>query len=331
MENIKEIEIKHIKDLIPKILYNKLVVNNFLTVNDVLNCNEDFFSKHRYVGIKVVAQFAQLKNDIKINPEKYTNEFEKNRIKIIPIHFDTSNHSENFILTFEQIVEDFLNIIENFNSKTTFEREKNKRNVSIIRKSYGFKSVKYSRDRIATRHRIKPERVRQVVESEFKENIITLIKGEVLNEWKCSCNPEALIGINSFFKELAGKSVVNLEQIKDLISDFGILDWLPRQNYLESLLNVLGYKELKTSRYYYLRNNHIYANEGIDKDIFPEVACLVISFLQKNVIPVPFDDIVIEVLEKIDCESDDLIRLVCESVIEIEKVGTDSYQIKFEY
>lgn len=327
MIELKEIEIKYIESLIPCILFKKFSKLNISKIEEILSISVDTFQKNSYIGKSVVKQFVDLCELINNEPEKIYRLYNLNRSKILPINY---SEDTNLIILFKIIIEDFLKIIETYNYKTVSAQKRQLRNIDIIRKYYGINSQKYDRYKIAKRYRINIERVRQIIVLDFIPEIKNLINGIYLEDWKCECRKEVIELIQSYKKDLAGTSVLSEFKLSEWLKDYGndINDEL--KNYFIILLNAWGYEQLPLSRYYLLRNNVFYADERVDKNLFLKIGTKIVNYLRKNVIPVSFDDIMIEVLDEYDVE-DDFIRMVCEIIDEIEKNDKEEFQIKFEY
>lgn len=327
MNEIKDIEIKYIKSLIPNILLKKLEKFGFLKIDDILKIELEEFQNLPSIGKTVVEQLGELRKIIIDEPEKVIEIINLNKPKFLPIEY-----SENigFLELFISIIEDYISIIEDFNHKTTKARQRHLRNIDVIRKYYGLKSKKYDRDKIATRHRINKERVRQIILFHFIPEIRDLLNGEFLDGWKCGCRDEAVELIKSYKKDLAGSPILSDYKLNLWLKDYGIEKSETDNNYFSILLNAWGYDQLALSRHYMLRNNVFYADESVNKELFLDLGTKIISLLRDKVIPVSFDDIVIEVLEEFDVE-DDFIKLTCNVIYDIEKIDADHYQMRFEY
>jgi len=327
MNDIKDIEIKYIESLIPKILFKKFEKFGFINIDDILKIKIKDFQKLPSIGKTVVEQLDELRRLIINEPEKVIEVFNKTKPKFLPIEY-----SENigFLELFTTIIEDYISIIENFNHKTTKARQRYLRNIDVIRKYYGLNSKKYDRDKIATRYRINRERVRQIILFHFIPEIRDLLNGESLKGWKCECRDEAVELIKSYKKDLAGYPILSDYKLNLWLKEYGIEKSENDNNYFSILLNAWGYEQLGLARHYMLRNNIFYADESVNKDLFLELSTKIVIFLREKVIPVSFDDIVIEILEEFDVE-DDFIKLTCDVIYDIEKIDTDHYQIRFEY
>ena len=326
MNEIRDIEIKYIESLIPNILLKKLERFEFHKVDDIFNISLEEFQKLPTIGKTVVAQLNNLRNLIEKEPEKVIEEYNSSKPKLLPFEY---SDNLNVLELFVSLIEDYLSVKKAYNFKTTKAKQRHLRDIDVIRKYYGLNSKKYDRDKIATRHRIKTERVRQIILFDFIPEIIELINGEFLSQWKCKCRDEAIELIQSYKKDLAGSPILSDFKLSLWLKDYGIEKSGNVNNYFSILLNTWGYEQLALSRHYMLRNNIFYADDSVEKELFLNLSTKVLIFIREKVIPVSFDDIVIEVLEEFDVE-DDFIRLTCEIIYDIEKIDIDYYQIRFE-
>lgn len=327
METIKDYRLEYLDDIIPNILMNKFIENNIITVDDLLNTSIEDFKNKPYIGKKVIEHFDSLKNKISISPEEITEIYTKKAPLKIPSIFE---ENKNILELFELVIDEFFERGTTYNYKTTKAKEINKRYIDIFKKYYGLNSKKFEREKIAKRYRMNRERVRQITIQVLKE-IKNLINGEKNNNFNCEIRLEVIEIIQSFKKDLAGISIISEHFVFEWLEEYGIsITNEKHNNYLHLLLNLWGYDSLKTSRHYYLQNKLFFVDGSVNKELFLNLSNHIIVFLKKSVIPVSFDDIVIDILEEYDAE-DDFILLVCNSLYEVENKGNDYYQIRFEF
>src|ERR1035437_5925697 len=327
MDDLDSLELKYLRELIPDILFNKIVKLNLTTIGDIRTISVEDFRKYRSVGVAVETYLIDFQNLTKNKPEQILVIYNQNYPKSLPSNF---LEETNFLHLFKSIIEELLGIIETYRFKTTSSKARHLRNIDMIRKTFGLNSKIYDYDKIATRHRINRERVRQIIQIEFIPEIKKLINGEALVNWNCSIRPEVVELIQSYKKDLAGLPILNEYKIELWLKEYGIeLSDSDIKNYFTILLSSWGYEKIGLSRHYLLRNNIFYADESINQTIFLEISTKIVTFLREKVVPTSFDDIVIEVLEESSVE-DDFIRLVCDVNFDIEKSSEGYYQIKFE-
>ncbi len=322
------IKIESVNIIIPTKLLNKFIQNDILTLGDVEKLTSSEFSKLPSVGAKMISLFEDLKNDINSDPERFINEYEKSQPKILPFTLEIDLSNQNFLLLFTHIIEDFFALKANFSFKTTKSKELNQKYCNITRKVFGLNSKKYPRVKMASRYKFETERVRQILVN-FQEEVKEILNGKFIKKWNCTTNVEAISIIKSFQKELSGFSVINRENLEMLLNEYGIksLDDYSK-NYLDCLLKVWGFNEFESNRRFVLKNNSFYFNNAIDKDLFFDVANLIVKYLQAEVIPVSFDDIAIAVLDNFEVE-DDFIKVACNNIIEVEALSDSKFQISF--
>lgn len=327
MSEIKDIELKYIKEIIPNILYIKLERYNIKTIDDIESLENNEFRKLPYIGKRVDNLFSEFKTFIQNNTEEIKSIYRKNVPKSIPISF---TEELNILQLIESIIEDFLLVIQDFDYISIKAKERNIRNVDVLRKCFGLKSTIYERNKIAKRHRLNRERVRQI-EEKFILQLQQLINGEFIDYWNCKCKNESIVLIQSFQKEIVNKPIISEFILSKIFKDYGIEEYfINNKNYFFLLLKVWGYENVGLSRYYNLRKNNLFVDASVEKELFLNIASKIISFLEKKVIPVSFDHIAIEVLDEYEQE-DDFIKLTCDVLQEIEKLENEYYQIKFEY
>jgi hypothetical protein len=327
MPELINIELIYIREIIPEKLYSKFERNNILKVEDVINLDPDDFRKFRSVGVAVEKLFSELKNRIIEDPDLILQLYRQNSPKNLPFE---SEEMLDIIRMFENIVENYLFIVETSKYKTPKEYKRNSRDIDIIRKCFGLKSVIYQKEKIGKRHRLDPERIRQISE-EFISDIKNLVNGKSLDDKKCSCKSEAVSLMKSFTNELSGEILFNERTLIRIFKDKGIdVSYYSKKNYVLLLLKVLGYEQVPVARYQYLKKNLIFSNGSVENELVLNTADTIVRFLKKRVIPSSLDDIIIEVRNKYDL-SDDFIRSVCEMINEIEKTESNNYQMSFEF
>jgi len=327
MIEIDEIEITYLKDLIPNILYNKLIELKLTSIGQIRSISMEDFKKYRSVGKTTVNNLIELNNLIENNKDLLLSTYHQNCIKLLPFNYQEDT---NLLVLIQSFLEDFLATIAGTNFKTTSAKIRYLRNIDVIRKHFGLKSRKYENDKIGIRHRIDRERVRQIIQEDFIPDIQKLLNGVFLKDWNCTCRPEVVSLIQSFKKDIAGYSILSEFKIASWLKEYGLELYDGEfKNYLLVILNAWGFEKIPLSRHYLLQGNEFFADERVDKTNFLNVSTKIFLFLRKKVIPVPFDDIVIEILEEYNVE-DDFIKLVCEVNYDIEELENGYYQIRFE-
>lgn len=308
-------------------LYSKFEQNNIKTVGDVKKIELNAFQKFPYVGKKVCELFLVFKEKIETSPEEIIDIYKSTLPKELPINY---SEESSFIVIFSSIILDYLKITKDFNHKSKKAKEKQLRNVDIIQKYFGINSKIYTREQIGVRHRINSERVRQIIVDIFYRDISSLLNDEFLESWNLRINKNALELLHSFKKDIAGTYALNEKDISNWLKEYGINEELnSKREFFDLLFKIWGYNKVKTSRHHYLRNNQIYLSNSIDSELFLNVSTKIYTFLEKRVIPTTLEDIIIEVLEEFDV-SDEFIQLCCDTIYEIEKTDTLTYQMKFE-
>lgn len=324
---LNSIALSTISEIIPNKLYSKFGQNNIKTIGDVKITELSAFQKFPYVGKKVCELFLEFKEKIESSPEEIIEIYNSTLPKELPINY---SEESSFIVIFSSIILDYLKITKDFNHKSEKAKERQFRNIDVIQKYFGINSRKYTREQIGLRHRINRERVRQIIVDEFYKDISSLLNGEFLESWNLSINKNALELLHSFKKDIAGTYALNEKDISNWLKDYGINEELDsNREFFELLFKIWGYNKVGTSRHHYLRNNQIYLSNSVDSELFLNVSTKIYTFLEQRVIPTTLEDIIIEVLEEFDV-SDEFIQLCCETVYEIEKTDTLTYQLKFE-
>jgi hypothetical protein len=327
MIELDAIELFYLKELIPNILYNKLTELELITINEIRSISIEDFQKHRSVGKTTVNNLLKFKDLIENNKDLLLSTYNKNCIKLLPINYQEDTNLLNLI---QSLLEDFLTIIAASSFKTSSAKIRYLRNIDVVRKHYGLKSKKYENDKIATRHRINRERVRQIIDDDFIPDIQKLLNGLYLKNLNCKCRLEVVDLIQSFKKDIAGFSILSEYKISSWLKDYGLeLNDSDYKTYLIVILNAWGFEKIPLSRHYLLQGNEFYADKRVAKATFLDVSTKIFLFLRKKVIPVSFDDIVIEALEEYNVE-DDFIRLICDINYDIEQLENAYYQIRFE-
>jgi hypothetical protein len=329
MKNLElnSITLSTISEIIPNKLYSKFEQNNIKTVGDVEITDLSTFQKLPYVGKKVCELFLEFKEKIENSLEEIIEIYNSKLPKEIPI---TYSEESSFIAIFSSIILDYLKLTKEFNHKSEKAKERQLRNIDVIQKYFGINSRKYTREQIGLRHRINRERVRQIIVDVFFKDISSLLNGEFLESWNLSINKNALELLHSFKKDIAGTYALNEKDISNWLKDYGINEELDsKREFFELLFKIWGYNKVGTSRHHYLRNNQIYLSNSVDSELFLNVSTKIYTFLEQRVIPTTLEDIIIEVLEEFDV-SDEFIQLCCNTVCEIEKTDTLTYQLKFE-
>ncbi|MBY0067840.1 MULTISPECIES: hypothetical protein [Empedobacter] len=324
---LNSIALYNISEIIPNMLYSKFEQNNIKTVGDVKKIELNAFQKFPYVGKKVCELFLVFKEKIETSPEEIIDIYKSTLPKELPINY---SEESSFIVIFSSIILDYLKITKDFNHKSKKAKEKQLRNVDIIQKYFGINSKIYTREQIGVRHRINSERVRQIIVDIFYRDISSLLNDEFLESWNLRINKNALELLHSFKKDIAGTYALNEKDISNWLKEYGINEELnSKREFFDLLFKIWGYNKVKTSRHHYLRNNQIYLSNSIDSELFLNVSTKIYTFLEKRVIPTTLEDIIIEVLEEFDV-SDEFIQLCCDTIYEIEKTDTLTYQMKFE-
>lgn len=324
---LNSIALSTISEIIPNKLYSKFEQNNIKTIGDVKITELSAFQKFPYVGKKVCELFSEFKEKIESSPEEIIEIYNSTLPKELPINY---SEESSFIVIFSSIILDYLKITKDFNHKSEKAKERQFRNIDVIQKYFGINSRKYTREQISLRHRINRERVRQIIVDEFYKDISSLLNGEFLESWNLSINKNALELLHSFKKDIVGTYALNEKDISNWLKDYGINEELDsNREFFELLFKIWGYNKVGTSRHHYLRNNQIYLSNSVDSELFLNVSTKIYTFLEQRVIPTTLEDIIIEVLEEFDV-SDEFIQLCCETVYEIEKTDTLTYQLKFE-
>jgi hypothetical protein len=327
MNEIDAIELTYLKELIPNILYNKLIELKLTTIGQIRSISIEDFQKHRSVGKATINNLLEFKDLIENNNELLLQTYNHNCLKLLPINYQEDT---NLLILIQSLLEDFLATIAETNFKTSNAKVRYLRNIDVIRKHYGLRSKKYENDKIAIRHRINRERVRQIIQVDFIPDLQKLLNGVLLEDWNCTCRPEVVNLIQSFKKDIAGFSILSEFNIGSWLKEYGLeLNDNDFKSYLLVILNAWGFEKIPLSRHYLLQGNEFYADERLDKNTFLNVSTKVFLFLRRKVIPVPFDDIVIEVLEEHNVE-DDFIKLICDINYDIEQLENGYYQIRFE-
>jgi hypothetical protein len=308
-------------------LYSKFEHNNIKTIGDVKKTELNAFQKFPYVGKKACELFLVFKEKIETSPEEIIEIYKSTLPKELPINY---SEESSFIVIFSSIILDYLKITTDFNHKSKIAKEKQLRNVDIIQKYFGINSKIYTREQIGVRYRINPERVRQIIVDVFYRDISSLLNGEFLESWNLGINKNALELLHSFKKDIAGTYALNDKDVSNWLKEYGINEELnSKREFFDLLFKIWGYNKVRTSRHHYLRNNQIYLSNSIDSEPFLDVSTKIYTFLEKRVIPITLEDIIIEVLEEFDV-SDEFIQLCCDTIYEIEKIDALTYQIKFE-
>jgi len=327
MPEIHEIELKYIRDLIPEKLYSKLEEHDVITVGDVINLEAEDFRRFPYVGVKYETMFNTLKALINARQDEIWTLYRANGPQLLPFVYPDD---PNIIDVFEGIVEDYLDIVSRRKYKTRKEDERKKRNVKIIRMSFGLRTNIYQREKVAIRFRLDVERIRQICH-DFLFDIRSLIEGNSIQEYECSCRQEAVGLLRQFTDLFIFEQVVSEERILQILK---LIDpnhqHSRKRNYLFLLLKAMGYDQIPATRYHLLRNNLLFSKDQFDYNLFLAAAVSVLKYLRKIVVPCPFDDLAIELLKQYDI-SDEMIDIICKTLIEIEKTDHDWYQVRFEY
>lgn len=325
--SIESIELKNIQGIIPNKLISKFKQNNIYTIGDVLDVSKENFEKFPYVGKKVSEEFLNFKEEIQKYPEKFIKTNFQNQPKIIPFQY---NKDLLFLEYLKQLIEDFFEVINKFPHQSKSAEKRFSRDIDIIRKFYGFGSKQYEIDKIAIRHKINKERVRQIIVLDFQEDLKTLLNGDYLEKWKVSVRDEVIEVIDSFKIEIAGKSVWNKSQLTEILKDYGYDN---HKGEIEELFNLLmnlwGYNMAHLSRYYHLQENTIYLDDSINSELFLNVCTKIYKYLKEKIIITPVEDIIIAVLEEFDVD-DEFIIQCCESLNEIENPKPEHYKVRFD-
>lgn len=324
---LNSIALSTISEIIPNKLYSKFEQNNVKTIGDVKITELSAFQKFPYVGKKVCELFLEFKEKIESSPEEIIEIYNSTLPIELPINY---SEESSFIAIFSSIILDYLKITKDFNHKSEKAKERQLRNIDVIQKYFGINSRKYTREQIGLRHRINRERVRQIIVDVFYKDISSLLNGEFLESWNLSINKNALELLHSFKKDIAGTYALNEKDISNWLKDYGINEELDSsREFFELLFKIWGFNKVGTSRHHYLRNNQIYLSNSVDSELFLNVSTKIYTFLEQRVIPTTLEDIIIEVLEEFNV-SDEFIQLCCDTVFEIEKTDTLTYQLKFE-
>lgn len=327
MPEYGDIRLIYIRELIPAKLFSKLQNNHVLTVQGIIDLESDVFRSFRSVGETIHRLFEELKRKIIEDPDEILECYQKNCIKELPLNLIGYSDA---VQVFEAVIEDYLKIAETRQYKTPKETERTLRNIDIFRKSYGLQSNTYDKESIGRRYRLDPERIRQISE-EFIEEIRGLLHGRHIRDKGCFCKPEVLILFNSFTVGIAGQSLISEKMLKNMLrGQYSEPLYNQKRNYIHLLLRVLGYEQILTARYIYLRNDHFFSDGSVPNELFLNVADTIIRFLRKKVIPYSLDDIIIEIRNNYDI-SDAMIKSICEMISQVERVDLNIYQIKFEF
>ncbi len=324
---LKTVKLRNIQDLIPSKLYLKFEKNGIKTIQDFLEITLLEFQKFHYVGEKVSTQFVDFKNLVESNPTKILELNKSNQPKFLPLEY---SEKSSFLEIFSLIILDYLDIMQNFNYKTTKLKERQTRNRKIIQKYFGINSDKYTLDKIGIRHKINRERARQIVHTEFLEKISALMNGNYLESLDVGIKPQALDLIDSYKKDIVGNSAINEIFILKWLTDYGLNEeFETKRQYLDILLKIWGYDITANSKYHFLKNNVIYLSKSLNSELFLEISSTIYKFLEKKVIPVSIEDIIIEVFEKFDVE-EELIVTCCNSISEIVRYENFKYALRFD-
>jgi predicted Zn-ribbon and HTH transcriptional regulator len=325
---IEEIKISEVEELIPNLLRNKLEVNNSVYVTEVKQIEIEDFKKLPGVGKKCTDQLSEFIKIIDEEPEKIIDLYQSKIPKVLGMKV---SESASFVEAFETLLEEFFEVVIKKEPAESIRNKKDIRNIDVLRKFYGLRSNIYERDKIGLRHRINKERVRQIATGNLVNDLKSLLNGEYSIDWNCSFNQELTEIITSYKKDLAGHPILNEVKLEAWLSDNGLDgENIITNNYFKFLLFIWGFSPMNKSRYYFMRQNVFYHDESINSDLFQNIGTRVYKFLLSKVIPIPFDDIVMDVLEEFDVE-DEIILLACNEVTEIEKTEDGYYQINFSF
>jgi hypothetical protein len=211
--------------------------------------------------------------------------------------------------------------------KTTSQAKRDKLSAEIFQQVYGLKGKNRTLKEIALLTdltyesiRLKKKKIlldiRTIISSEKEKNIYEYDKNE----------------IDFFIKYLKENRVISLQEFQSKIKqDFDIdyEDFIGPFNLLFDLFEI----EIRTPTTHLLsKNTFIFTDKNISIKDFIELSYVIYLEVEKSIIPLNIEDLLISIKQKSSSYKNDLIILAAEAIDEfetVEKFGDKHYQIKF--
>ncbi len=234
-----------------------------------------------------------------------------------------------FIEKFKKYVNSFISRLEVKMNKTPSRLERDGRKKQILEYKYGLKSKIYTGEEISFILDIPAERVRQIGLEVVKE-----INKEITTEEKNTLFSYYMPEIVDFRTSLIEKGVLSQNQFKNYIIQTYEIDLTEYESYLNLLIDVLGFKVVKTHLHLLKDNDLIFFDKNINYKLFVRVCHAVFVAVERNTIKTEFEDVLISVKRKLikDKVPNDYIKMALIAIEDCELITEDTteyYQISF--
>lgn len=234
-----------------------------------------------------------------------------------------------FIEKFKEYVNSFISRLEVKMNKTPSRLERDGRKKQILEYTYGLKSKIYTREEISFILDITAERVRQIGLEVVKE-----INKEITTEEKNTFFSYYIPEIVDFRASLVDKGVLSQNQFKNYVIQTYKIDLAEYESYLYLLIDVLGFKVVKTHLHLLKDNDLIFFDKNINYKLFVRVCHAVFVAVERNTIKTEFEDVLISVKRKLikDKVPNDYIKMALVAIEDCELItedATEYYQISF--
>lgn len=236
-------------------------------------------------------------------------------INIIPIN----NESNDILVLFTNFLTDYFKFVNKDNYKI------------ILFKRFSLdEDKKYTLEEIGIFFGITRERVRQL-ENKILNNLKDLFNGQELKREYISCNKEFVDKINSLREKLLSFKIINQKELYQFLKiEYEISINKSNENYLKLLMFLFGFDNVS-----YEEKEFFIQVDCLDIDSFIVISKHLTNILQKNILPMNFFNIVIELKKKAKNLkiSNEIIQICLDKIEDIEKLETsegNKYQLKFE-
>lgn len=309
----KAIRLKHLPEIVPSLIRNKLDKNGYSTVGDLLEMGESDIERLRGFGAQSISALRELMQTLNDDRDKVTLAFESGFGTVIP--GDTTH--EGFGHTLLQIVTDYFRILA---------QEKPK---DIFCKRYGIEDGKrYTLEDIGVFYSLSRERVRQIQDKHLRQ-IRELLVGSRLKKPTCVCKPSSINEFRRLRRNLMQeKTVPEISMLENIGFDPDQKDLSSNQGVCLLLTELVGGQvyETRGHRYYLFDTN-------ITLTTLDRAVHVVRRVLADCVIPLKLFDIVLQA-HKVDTK---LTRQLVIQAIEVQQPeietiaqdGETFYQLMF--
>jgi hypothetical protein len=222
------------------------------------------------------------------------------------------------------IINEYFKYLDNPIWKTDSKILRDRALIDIVSKSYGIKTRYFTKEEIALLTGKTSERIRQRL-IEFNDTLLKIINGED-EKFKINANCKKII--IEFYDSVNRTAIISLKNFKEIVLPFlGVDGNITNEEFLPyfGIFKIVQRSPLT----HLLRNNtFLFIDSSIKIDEYFEICYLVYLYLEKSIIPVEIEDIIIDVKRKKPNTEARLIELACSEVLEVEKL---SLETKFKY